>query len=145
MRVDLLVGTPNGLHPVEIKNYKGTLTNDGSTWILDDARRRPPFDTPVHLADRKAKEPKSLLADAARGNRLKVPYVTASIFLAEPGSPTRSTTVWTGSLGTCSPPTARRSRSLSDRGASSPSPTSPVRPGRTTTRPGRTATPSLRA
>lgn len=83
--VDLLVASPNGLHLIEIKNFKGRLTNQGSTWILDDGRHRPPFDSPVPLADLKAKELKSLLTAAGRGERMRMPYVTASIFLAERG------------------------------------------------------------
>lgn len=51
--VDLLVASPNGLHIIEIKNFKGRLTNQGSTWILDDGRHRPPFDSPLPLADLK--------------------------------------------------------------------------------------------
>lgn len=83
--VDLLVAAPSGLHLVEIKSFKGRLSNQGSTWILDDGRRHPPFDSPVHLADLKAKELKSLLQVAARGEKLRFPYVKGSIFLSERG------------------------------------------------------------
>ena len=53
--VDLLVAAPTGFYLVEIKNYRGKLTNDGSTWTLTGERRRT-FDNPLPLADQKAKE-----------------------------------------------------------------------------------------
>lgn len=83
--VDLLVATPSGLHLVEIKSFRGRLSNRGSTWVLDDARRRAPFDSPLPLADQKAKELKGLLAEAARGEKLRLPFVRGSIFLSDRG------------------------------------------------------------
>lgn len=83
--VDLLVAGPSGLHLVEIKSFRGRLSNRGSTWVLDDARRRAPFDSPLPLADQKAKELKGLLGDAARGEKFRLPFVRGSIFLSDRG------------------------------------------------------------
>ncbi|GAA4535324.1 BREX system serine/threonine kinase PglW [Pseudonocardia xishanensis] len=81
--VDLLVLTETGLHLVEIKNFRGRLSNRGSTWALSGGRT---FDNPLPLADQKAKELKSLLARAAAKDRgIRIPYVSSAVFLAEPG------------------------------------------------------------
>ena len=64
--VDLLVAAPTGFYLVEIKNYRGKLTNDGSTWTLTGERRRT-FDNPLPLADQKAKELKGLLIRGGEG------------------------------------------------------------------------------
>jgi hypothetical protein len=61
--VDLLVAAPTGLFLIEIKNFRGRLTNSGSLWQLTGQRTRS-FDNPLSLADQKAKELKSLLARA---------------------------------------------------------------------------------
>ncbi len=83
--VDLLVAAPTGFYLVEIKNYRGKLTNDGSTWTLTGERRRT-FDNPLPLADQKAKELKGLLIRAAAKDRtLRVPFLRGCVFLAEPG------------------------------------------------------------
>lgn len=83
--VDLLVAAPTGFYLIEIKNYRGRLTNDGSTWTLTGERRRT-FDNPLPLADQKAKELKGLLARAASKDRgLRVPFLRGCVFLAEPG------------------------------------------------------------
>lgn len=83
--VDLLVAAPTGCYLVEIKNYRGRLTNDGSAWTLTGERRRT-FDNPLPLADQKAKELKGLLVRAAAKDRgLRVPFLRGCVFLAEPG------------------------------------------------------------
>ncbi|GEL17300.1 BREX system serine/threonine kinase PglW [Pseudonocardia asaccharolytica] len=82
--VDLLVAAPTGLFLIEIKNYRGGLTNSGSTWILTGDRSRS-FDNPLPLADQKAKELKSLLGRAAAKDRsIRMPFVRGCVFLAEP-------------------------------------------------------------
>jgi len=83
--VDLLVATPSGLHLIEIKSLKGRLTNHFGTWV----QHRPngntwTFDNPLTAANQKAKELKSLLMQAARQDRIAVPYLSAAIFLSEP-------------------------------------------------------------
>lgn len=82
--VDLLVAAPTGLFLVEIKNFRGRLTNDYATWIRPGDR--PIDNPPLILANQKAKELKSLLGRAAgREHGIRVPFVRAVIFLAEPG------------------------------------------------------------
>ncbi|TDC32512.1 BREX system serine/threonine kinase PglW, partial [Micromonospora sp. KC213] len=86
--VDLLVATPGGLHLIEIKSLTGRLTSSGSNWILTGPGGTRTFDNPLHLADGKAKKLKSLLQIAAgqrKGERLKVPFVQAAVFLSKPG------------------------------------------------------------
>ncbi|WP_219414066.1 BREX system serine/threonine kinase PglW [Pseudonocardia nigra] len=83
--VDLLVAAPTGFYLIEIKNFRGKLTNDGSAWTLTGERRRT-FDNPLPLADQKAKELKGLLGRAAAKDRgLRVPFLRGCVFLAEPG------------------------------------------------------------
>ena len=83
--VNLLVAAPSGFYLVEIKNYRGRLTNNGSAWTLTGERRRT-FDNPLPLADQKAKELKVLLGRAAAKDRgLRVPFLRGLVFLAEPG------------------------------------------------------------
>lgn len=83
--VDLLEATPRRCYLVEIKNFRGRLTNDGSTWRLTGAKQRT-FDTPLPLADQKAKELKGLLGRVALNERgVRVPFLRGVVFLAEPG------------------------------------------------------------
>lgn len=82
--VDLLVAAPTGLFLIEIKNFRGRLRNDGATWVLSGARTRM-FDSPLPLADQKAKELKSLLGRAAARERgIRMPFIRGCVFLAEP-------------------------------------------------------------
>lgn len=82
--VDLLVAAPTGLFLIEIKNFHGRLRNSGSTWILTGGRGHT-FDSPLPLADQKAKELKSLLGRAASKDRgIRMPFVRGCVFLAEP-------------------------------------------------------------
>lgn len=84
--VDLLVAAPTGLYLVEIKNFRGRLTNQNATWVLQGDHRRRTFDNPLPLADQKAKELKGLLARAVTKDRgVRPPFIRAVIFLAEPG------------------------------------------------------------
>ncbi|WP_405088317.1 BREX system serine/threonine kinase PglW [Microbispora sp. NBC_01389] len=86
--VDLLVAAPSGLHLIEIKSLHGRLTASGSNWI----QRNPSgsgtrtFDNPLHLADSKAKQLKTLLQRAAskRGVREHIPFIQAAVFLSVP-------------------------------------------------------------
>ncbi|WP_300007723.1 BREX system serine/threonine kinase PglW [Pseudonocardia sp.] len=83
--VDLLVAAPTGLFLVEIKNFRGPLSNSGATWVLSGNRTRT-LDSPVPLADQKAKELKSLLDRAAvRERGVRVPFLRGCVFLADPG------------------------------------------------------------
>lgn len=76
------MAAPTGFFLIEIKNFRGRLTNNGAAWTLIGDRPRT-FDSPLPLADQKAKELKSLLGRAAdRGVRM--PFVRGCVFLAEP-------------------------------------------------------------
>lgn len=82
--VDLLVAAPTGLYLIEIKNFRGRLTNNGAIWTLTGDRSRS-FDNPLPLADQKAKELKSLLGRAAARDRaIRIPFLRGCVFLAEP-------------------------------------------------------------
>lgn len=77
--VDLLVLARNGLHLVELKHWRGTITGDGTTWVHNGH----PVDNPLLLTTRKAKRLRSLLERVARekGSRTRVPYVKSSVLL----------------------------------------------------------------
>jgi serine/threonine protein kinase len=85
--VDLLVATPSGLHLVEIKSLKGRLENRHGTWVQHRPNSGNPrtYDNPLPLANQKAKELKSLLMQAARQDRITIPFVSAAVFLSEVG------------------------------------------------------------
>ncbi|WP_203872166.1 BREX system serine/threonine kinase PglW, partial [Planomonospora parontospora] len=86
--VDLLVAGPAGLFLVEIKSLHGRLTASGSNWIhqgpAGGATRI--FDNPLHLADSKAKQLKTLLQRAATARKLteQIPFIRAAVFLSVP-------------------------------------------------------------
>lgn len=82
--VDTLVVTPAGVHLVEIKNFRGRLSNRGSVWMLD-GKAGTSRDNPLGLANQKAKELQTRLKVAARSERVDVPFVAGAIFLAEKG------------------------------------------------------------
>ena len=84
--VDLLVAAPTGLYLIEIKNFRGRLTNHNATWVLHGDHSTRSFDNPLPLADQKAKELKGLLIRAAAKERgVRPPFLRAVVFLAEPG------------------------------------------------------------
>lgn len=84
--VDLLVATPSGLHLVEIKNLQCRLSSQGRIWVQHRRNgSQRTFDNPLLLASQKAAELKSLLVNVARQDGLTVPFVSAAVFLAEPG------------------------------------------------------------
>ncbi|RKF29019.1 BREX system serine/threonine kinase PglW [Micromonospora globbae] len=86
--VDLLVAGPGGLYLIEIKSLTGRLVSSGSNWILSNPSGTRTFDNPLHLADAKAKRLKSLLqiaADQRKGQKVKIPFVQAAVFLSKPG------------------------------------------------------------
>lgn len=86
--IDLLVLTPKGLFLVEIKSWSGTLDGDASTWtVLQDGRVHT-HDSPLILANRKARRLASLLKKqkALRNARnVRPPYVEPLVFLSNPG------------------------------------------------------------
>ncbi|MCK8676034.1 BREX system serine/threonine kinase PglW [Streptomyces lichenis] len=60
--VDLLVVTPSGVHMIELKHWRGSLTSENGTWVQTRPNgRREPHGNPLHLVNKKAKELASLL------------------------------------------------------------------------------------
>lgn len=60
--VDLLVVTPGGVHMVELKDWRGSLTTENGTWVQTPKEgRRVPHGNPLHLVNKKAKELAALL------------------------------------------------------------------------------------
>ncbi|MFB6787756.1 BREX system serine/threonine kinase PglW [Streptomyces olivaceus] len=86
--VDLLVAAPAGLFLVELKNWQGTVSSSGASWVqmLPGDRTRI-HRNPRHLANQKAKELKGLLRDALQKSdpRRQVPYIQELIFFTDPG------------------------------------------------------------
>jgi hypothetical protein len=79
---DLLVAGPDGLHLIEIKNWRGHLSNEGPYW----SRGGRPERNPLPLLEKKSKELRSYLEHEARliDTTVHVPFVKPSVFLAEP-------------------------------------------------------------
>lgn len=84
--VDALILSPHGLFLVEIKSRPGQLDGDPHSWTWTTDGRRRTDDNPLILANRKAKRLAGLLKrqNAATRARLRLPYVTAVIFLSAP-------------------------------------------------------------
>ncbi|MGW0058612.1 BREX system serine/threonine kinase PglW [Streptosporangium sandarakinum] len=81
--VDLFVAAPSGLFLIEIKSLHGRLSASGANWVQTAGRSPRYFDNPLHLADSKAKQLKSLLQQAA-GHRARIPFIHAAVFLSIP-------------------------------------------------------------
>ncbi|MET8140193.1 BREX system serine/threonine kinase PglW [Sphaerisporangium sp. NPDC005288] len=81
--VDLFVAAPSGLFLIEIKSLHGRLSASGANWVQTTGSNTRYFDNPLHLADSKAKQLKSLLQRAA-GHRGRIPYIHAAVFLSVP-------------------------------------------------------------
>lgn len=78
--VDLLVISPNGVHLIELKDWSGRLTAEGTDWVQHPPRGGRKFHrNPLHLANQKSKELAGLLAD--HGARV---FVGAAICLTNP-------------------------------------------------------------
>ncbi|WP_029008644.1 BREX system serine/threonine kinase PglW [Azospirillum halopraeferens] len=84
--VDALILSPHGLFLVEIKSRPGQLDGDPHTWTWTTDGRRRTDDNPLILANRKAKRLAGLLKrqNAVTRARLRLPYVTAVLFLSAP-------------------------------------------------------------
>ncbi|HXO21597.1 MAG TPA: BREX system serine/threonine kinase PglW, partial [Thermoanaerobaculia bacterium] len=80
--VDVLVLSPKGMFLVEIKSWDGTLEGDATTWVLHQDGKVRTLDSPLLLANRKARKLASLLkhTKAARGGRF--PFVEPLVFLS---------------------------------------------------------------
>lgn len=86
--VDLLVIARGGVYLIEIKSLAGRLTASGSNWTQHRASGQPRiFDNPLHLANQKSKELRSLLENANRAQgkgRVRVPFIQPAVFLSNP-------------------------------------------------------------
>lgn len=82
---DLLVLTKQGLWLVEIKSRPGRVEGDAGTWTWTDKEgRRSSVDSPVLLANRKAKALSSLLKPKMAAQRVPTPWLEALVFLSDP-------------------------------------------------------------
>src|SRR3954452_5462320 len=83
--VDLLVLTKQGLWLVEIKSRPGRVEGDAGTWTWTNKEgRRSSDDSPVLLANRKAKALSSLLKPRMAAQRVPMPWLEALVFLSDP-------------------------------------------------------------
>ncbi|WP_255649215.1 NERD domain-containing protein [Frankia sp. ArI3] len=83
--VDLLVVARGGVYLIEIKSLVGRLTAAGSNWTQHrDSGNTRIFDNPLHLANQKSKELRSLLENAGRASRTKIPFIQPAVFLSNP-------------------------------------------------------------
>lgn len=83
--VDLLVLSPKGFYLVEIKSWTGTLEGDSSTWIVHEEGRVHTHDSPLFLANRKARRLASLLKRQKTLRGVRLPYLEPMVFLSDPG------------------------------------------------------------
>lgn len=85
--VDLFVAAPGGLYLVEVKSLHGRLYASGSNWIqrAPNGRERV-FDNPLHLAESKARQLRSLLTRRSNAlppsKRVRIPFIQAAVFLS---------------------------------------------------------------
>ncbi len=80
--VDLFVAAPSGLYLIEIKSLRGVLTASGANWVQTNGSHVRYFDNPLHLADSKAKQLRTLLNKVS--GKTKIPYIHAAVFLSVP-------------------------------------------------------------
>jgi serine/threonine protein kinase len=83
--VDLLVLAPKGFFLVEIKSWPGTLEGDATTWVLRRDGKVQTFDSPLLLANRKARKLASLLKHQKAVRGVRLPLVEPLVFLSHPG------------------------------------------------------------
>jgi serine/threonine protein kinase len=81
--VDLLVLSPKGFFLVEIKSWEGTLEGDASTWVLHRNGKVQTWDSPLLLANRKARKLASLLKRHAPKDA-RLPFLEPLVFLSNP-------------------------------------------------------------
>jgi hypothetical protein len=67
--IDLFVAAPSGLFLIEIKSLHGRLSASGANWVQTTGRNTRYFDNPLHLADSKAKQLKSIRRCSPTGRK----------------------------------------------------------------------------
>ena len=80
--VDLLVLTKQGLWLVEIKSWPGRVRGDTATWTRTHDGRTVTEDSPVLLANRKAKTLVTLLKSQPAARNIRMPWMEAVVFLS---------------------------------------------------------------
>ena len=83
--VDLLVVSLHKVYLVEIKSWSGTISGDASTWRREVDGKEFLVDSPLLLANRKAKKLAGLLKTQKALARQRRPYVEAVVFLSRGG------------------------------------------------------------
>ena len=83
--VDLLVVSLHKVYLVEIKSWSGVISGDPSTWRREVDGREFVVDSPLLLANRKAKKLISLLKAQKALAKQRRPYVEAVVFLSRVG------------------------------------------------------------
>jgi len=79
--VDALVLAPSGLYVLELKHWQGEIAGDGQQWQRRKPNKRHQVvDSPLILANRKAKRLRSLIQHYAPAGT-RIPYVNAAVFL----------------------------------------------------------------
>jgi hypothetical protein len=82
--VDALIITRAGLFTVEIKSRGGKITGNRHTWSWEQEGRVLTIDSPLILANSKARKLGSLLDRQKAFKEIKRPYVEALIFCSDP-------------------------------------------------------------
>ncbi|WP_243407721.1 NERD domain-containing protein, partial [Frankia canadensis] len=83
--VDLLVVARGGIYLIEIKSLVGRLTAAGSNWTQHrQSGNTRIFDNPLHLANQKSKELRTLLENAGRATKTRIPFIQPAVFLSNP-------------------------------------------------------------
>jgi serine/threonine protein kinase len=83
--VDLLVFTPQGFFLIEIKSRGGRLSGDAGTWTWETDGRLITIDSPLILANSKAKRLRSLLQmQTASRKKGQLPFIEALVFCSVP-------------------------------------------------------------
>jgi len=83
--VDLLVFTPQGFFLIEIKSQPGRLFGDAGTWTWETDGRLITIDSPLILANSKARRLRSLLQkQTASRKKGQLPFLEALVFCSAP-------------------------------------------------------------
>ena len=83
--VDLLVVSLHKVYLVEIKSWSGTISGDSSTWRREVDGREFLLDSPLLLANRKAKKLGSILKAQKALAKKRRPFIEAVVFLSRVG------------------------------------------------------------
>ena len=82
--IDALVVTRAGLFLVELKSRGGTITGNRHTWSWEQEGRIITIDSPLILANSKARKLRSLLERQKAFREVRTPFVEALVFCSDP-------------------------------------------------------------